>query len=275
VTNNFDTFYPNNYMVQASDFDYDGGQYFPIVTSNYQYPDWYPNAYQGLSATTNIDFQHTTISGEQYPYRPDGIPQEQGHDYLTTNFVNTGSIEYDLADFGIGDWANYTGNYPSGSFYVYMRTAGLGSNSMYLEQVVTGAGTANQSVRKLGDWNSVGVNNTTYYWVPLTDDGSVAPLAVTLGGVETLRLTTTTGDCYPNYFMLVPTGGARLAAVKQSANASISFPTQLGIVYRVFYRTSLSSGNWNLQTSVLGTGSVESVSIPIGAGAAFYMVTAP
>ena len=36
VTNRFDTFSETNYMVEAEDFDYDGGQY---VAS------WYPEAY--------------------------------------------------------------------------------------------------------------------------------------------------------------------------------------------------------------------------------------
>ena len=38
VTNQFDTFDPNNVMVEASDFDYSGGQY---ISSG----DWYPNSY--------------------------------------------------------------------------------------------------------------------------------------------------------------------------------------------------------------------------------------
>jgi hypothetical protein len=268
VTNKFDTFSQNNYMIQASDFDYNGGQYIPDAS-------WYPNAYDSDEATTNIDFQHTTISGEQYPYRPDGIPQEQGHDFLTSAFVNYGGIEWDLGWFGPGDWANYTRNYPTGNFFVYARSAGLGSNSMYLEQVTSGAGTTNQDVKKLGDWNSVGINNQTYAWLPLTDDGLAAPVVVSLGGVKTLRITTTTGDCYPNYFMLVPATGIKLSASRQGANASISFPTQSGVVYRVFYRNSLNSGDWTLLTSVLGNGSVEPVSVAAQSGARFYTVVAP
>jgi hypothetical protein len=268
VTNEFDTFSQSNYMVQASDFDYDGGQYIPA-------DEWTPNAYEGYEATTNIDFEHTFVTGEEYNYRPDGIPQEHGSDFLTAIFVNYGGVEWDLGWFGIGDWANYTGDYPAGSYFVYVRTAGLGSNSMYLEQVVSGAGTTNQVVRKLGDWNTVGVDNSTYAWVPLTDDGSVAPIVVTLGGVETLRLTTTTGDCYPNYFMFVPASGIKVLAAREGANASISFPTQSGVVYRVFYRNAVGTGTWTLLTSVLGNGSVEPVSVAAGSGTRFYMVVAP
>ena len=102
VTNQFDTFDPNNVMVEASDFDYSGGQY---ISSG----DWSPNWSSKLPATTNIDFQHTILGCEQglsYPatYRPDGIPQQQGHDYLTPVFVSYGGVEYDLGclDPGIG-----------------------------------------------------------------------------------------------------------------------------------------------------------------------------
>jgi hypothetical protein len=268
VTNQFDTFDPNNVMVEASDFDYSGGQY---ISSN----NWYPNAYFTLPATTNIDIQHTILGCEEWPYRPDGIPQQQGADYPTPEFVDYGGVEYDLACYGPGDWANYTRMYPTGNFYVYMRTAGLGSYSMNLEQVVSGAGTTNQTVRQLGNWNAVGVNDITYSWVPLTDNGLVEPVVVSLNGVETLRVTTTTGDCYPNYFMLVSTSGIRLSAARSGSNVVVSFPSQAGVVYRIFSRGVLGAGSWNFVTSVLGTGGVLPVSIPGASAAEFYTVVAP
>ncbi len=266
-------------MVEASDFDYNGGQFIPIDVNNYNPPDWFPNGYAGFEATTNIDYEHTTIAGDQnnYLYRPDGIPQEHGSDYLTTNFVNSGGIEWDLADFGPGDWANYTGDYPTGSFFIYMRAAGLGAYSMNLEQVTSGAGTTNQSVKLLGDWNGVGVNNATYAWVPLTADGTGAPLAVSLGGVETLRITTPTGDCYPNYFMLVPTAGISPSIAKLGANVVISFPGEAGVTYGVYSRSDLSTGTWNLLTNVVvsPTNGAAAVSIPLTNTAEFYKVGPP
>ncbi len=35
-------------------------------------------------------------------------------------FVDAGGTDYQLDWFGIGDWANYTGVYPTGSFYIYV-----------------------------------------------------------------------------------------------------------------------------------------------------------
>ena len=268
VTNQFDTFDPNNVMVEAADFDFGGGQYIT-------FENWYPDAYYDIGATTNIDYQHTTLGCEEFPYRTSGISQQQGSDYLTPTFVDYGGIEFDLSCFGGGDWANYTRDYPPGHYFIYARTAGFGPYSMYLQQVVSGAGTVNQAVSKLGNWNSTGASDISYAWVPLTDDGLVAPVLVTLTGVETLRITTPTGDCYPNYFMLVPASGVRLSAASSGGHVVVSFSSKVGTVYRVFSRNSMGSGSWTLVTSVMGTGGVVPVTVPSTAAAQFYTVVAP
>jgi hypothetical protein len=278
VTNQFDTFSQTNYSFEAEDFDYDGGLY---VSAS----DWQPDAYAGFTSFTNIDFQHTYVSGEptdgsEYQYRINGIPQQLLNalgalsDYQRQIFVNTiGAKDYYLYWFGGPDWANYTRVYPTGNFYVYARSAGAGANSMYLDQVVSGAGTTNQVTKRLGQFGAV--NNATFAWVPLTDDGLVAPVVVKLGGTNTLRISTTTGNCYPNYFMLVPASGITLSAARSGSNVSISFPTQAGATYRVFYRANLTTGNWILLTTVLGDGSVKSVSDPLTGSQRFYKVTSP
>ena len=272
VTNQFDTFSQTNYMFEAEDFDYNGGQYILAA-------DWYPDAYQALLATDGIDFQHTSIAGEQFPYR-NGIPQSTVQNYTVEarqEFVDAGAFDYELNWFGIGDWANYTQVYPTGNFNIYVRSAGLSGNPylMYLDQVVSGAGTTNQVTKRLGQWGAIGLGQATYAWVPLTDGGLVAPVAVKLGGVSTLRITTPTGLCYPNYFMLVPASGINLSAARSGSNVGISFPTQAGAIYRVFYRTNLTTGNWTLLATVLGDGTAKSVSDPVTGSQRFYKVTSP
>lgn len=266
ISNRFDTFSEQNYQVEAEDFDYSGGQY--IADS-----DWYPDAYGGYPATAGIDFAHTPATGEPYDYRPTGIPQEQATDYRRTNFVYFGGFDFHLAFFGPNDWANYTRTYPSGSFYVYGRFAGSGDCSMYLDQVISGAGTANQTTRRLGHFEAIGHGPQTHDWVPLTDDGLAAPMVVKLGGVTTLRLSS--GTFNPNFFMLVPTSGITIKATRSGSNNLISFPTQPGVVYRVFYRTDLVSGNWTLLTSVLGDGTTKSASDSTTDSQRFYKVVSP
>ena len=109
----------------------------------------------------------------------------------------------------------------------------------------------------------------------LTDGGLTTPVAVNLGGVSTLRITTTTGLCYPNYFMLVPSSGITLTAARSGGNIVLSFPTLVGVTYRVLWRDDLTSGTWNLLTSVPGDGTVKSTSDPLIGPKRFYKVVAP
>jgi hypothetical protein len=108
----------------------------------------------------------------------------------------------------------------------------------------------------------------------LTDDGLAAPVVVKLNGVTTLRLTTG-GNCNPNFFMLVPATGITLSAARSAGNNVLSFPTQTGADYRVFYKTNLTNGAWTLLTTVLGNGGVQSVLDPATGRSRFYKVTAP
>jgi hypothetical protein len=271
VSNSFDTFNENNYSFEAEDFDYGGGQYItPWV------PDAYADYLGPYPAVTNIDFQHTSLSGEVFIYRTGGIPQDglNGDDYLRSVFVESGGVDYVLVFFAGGDWANYTRNYPPGNYYAYVRTSGSGPFTMYLDQVTSGAGTTTQTTRRLGTWNAVGLNYTTFNWVPLTDAGLAAPALVKLNGVSTLRLTTA-GDCNPNFVMFVPASGITVSATRSANTIVLSFPTQAGVNYRVFYRTSLSTGNWTLLTTVPGNGAVQQVTDSTAGAARFYEVVAP
>jgi hypothetical protein len=274
ITNQFDTFSQTNYMFEAEDFDFNGGQYVPSAS-------YYPDCYASYVSVTNVDFHHTIISGEptdgsDFPYRQNGIPQQVAADYLRQAFIENFATDYQLNWFGGGDWVNYTRDYPTGTFNIYARTSGLGPFTMTLGQIVSGVGTTNQTVKPLGQFSSTGANISTFGWVPLTDAGGVAPVTVKINGVTTYQISTPTGDCYPNYFMLVPTSGVNLSAARLGNGVNVSFPTQAGSTYRVFYRTNLTSGNWILLNTVLGDGTVKTVTDPGPAdNQRFYKVTSP
>jgi hypothetical protein len=193
---------------------------------------------------------------------------------LRQKFVDAGANDYNLGWFGDGDWGNYTHTYPAGNYIVYGRFAGNGGYSMYLEKVVSGAGTTNQVTQRLGRWGAVGRGWQTYDWVPLTDEGLAAPTIVSLGGVSTLRILTT-GNCNPNYFMLVPVTGINVSVARSGGDVAISFPTQNGGNYRVFYKANLATDVWTLLTSVVGDGTVKTVTQPATASPRFYRVVAP
>ncbi|HWX19199.1 MAG TPA: hypothetical protein VN578_04735 [Candidatus Binatia bacterium] len=276
VTNNFDTFTEDNFMVEGEDFDYGGGQFIY---------DWFPDAYGDVPngpypAVTNIDFQHTHLDGEVFKYRTvGGIPQDNlgTKDYLRLAWQNSFSPDYVLVFFAGGDWANYTRVYPAGNYYAYIRSSGDGPYSMYLDQVVSGAGTTSQVTKRLGHFGGFGRSPAyaIFDWVPLTDDGLAASAIVRFnGGTNTLRLTTA-GNCNPNFFMFVPVSGITMTATRSAGKTVLSFPTQADVNYRVFYRTNLTTDTWAYLTNVLGNGAVKSVTDPATSSPRFYKVTAP
>ena len=264
VTKEFDTFSQDNFMVEAEDFDYGSGQFIE---------DWYPEAYGSwvgpYAASPDIDFHHTPFLEEEYLYRENGIPEGLTHDWLRDVFIDVGAFDYDLTWFGSGDWANYTRDYAAGDFHVYGRFSGLGDYVMYLDQVINGAGTTDQVTRRLGRWSFAGRGYNRYDWVPLTDEGLTGPAIVTLDGRATLRIETT-GSSNPNFFMLVPASGITLTLARSGDDVVISLPTRAGVVHRVFYRDSLTEGNWELLTTVLGDGTVRHVNDPATAPKRFY-----
>jgi hypothetical protein len=276
VSNSFDTFSQNNYIVQAEDYDYNGGQY--VASAQYQ-----PDCYGAYQSVPEEDFHHTINGGEptdgsDFPYRVNGIPQESTPDYQLAVFAANPFlyVDYNLYWYGGGDWINFTRDYPLGPFNIYMRTAGLNAYTMNLGEVTSGLGTTNQTVMPLGQFGSVGSSITSFGWLPLTDAGGVAPVTVNITGVTTFQLSTPTGDCYPNYFMLVPASPIHLSASRSADNVNISFPTQTGSIYRVFYRTNLTAGSWTLLNTVLGNGSVLSATDSTSSGSQrFYKVTSP
>jgi hypothetical protein len=75
--------------------------------------------------------------------------------------------------------------------------------------------------------------------------------------------------------MLVPAAGITLTARSSAGTTLLSFPSQAGLIYRVFYRTNLTTGDWTLLTSLPGNGGVTTVSDPSLGGGRFYRVSSP
>jgi hypothetical protein len=261
----FDTMRTDNFYAKIEDFDYAGGQWDTV--NNGLAPGAY---YQLNDAISNIDYSHPG-GGGSYPYRAAGLATEKTSDVPLPGYF-AGS-DYDVGNFDSGDWGNYTRNYPVGKYLVYGRLAGY-SLIAYLDKVTSGGGTTNQTTQRLGTWQANPNGWQNWAWVPLTDSGLVAPVIVTLGGTNTLRVTSG-GNVNANYFMLVPAQGIKISAAKSGSNVVISFPTQVGANFRVFYRTSLTSGNWTLLTTVPGDGTVKSANDPLSGGPRYYKVTSP
>ncbi|HSU54978.1 MAG TPA: hypothetical protein VLT36_13045, partial [Candidatus Dormibacteraeota bacterium] len=266
----FDTFSPANFTWEGEDFDFDGGSFIdnsPI------------NGYAGQISLPGTDEDYVTYDGStvaHYYYRPyDYIATDTCGDtplplFAAITATNSAFTNYNIGWWHSGSWINYTRTYPNNNFMIYGRLAG-GNGTTYnlqLDQIVGGV------TNSLGVFSGRGRGWASFDWIPLHKNGQIA--TVHLGGVSTLR-STTDGNVNPNLFMLVP---ATPAPATFSVNAwiegkvcAMSFPTEAGRMYRVYYKEELSDA-WKLLTIVSGDGTTRTVRDNVAWQKCFYRVSA-
>lgn len=309
----FDTFSANDYQVECNDYDFStnngtawiSGLFIdnPVPTGDTQtlqagIPD--PNSYYGYPmgfnpgfdpvglgavAQQGIDINFTnTQSGTTEWYRVDGVGSQPATDFIRPKFVaaqqqygdpNIGPFE--VGYFNLGNWLNYTRHYPTNSFYVYARLAGGNGpfSGTTLSRVMSGVGTANQTVQVLGsfaDANPAGWQ--VYHWVPLRDSNNKL-VTLSLGGLETLRLTSG-NNLNAECFLFVPAPIVfSVTPALVNGQLSLSFPTSTGYNYVVLKTTNLAPASWSqVGSTVTGDGNTHSVNESLGGTQGFFTVEA-
>ena len=269
TTNIFNTLSASNYQWEAEDYDYTNGLFFdnPQV-----------DAYFGLSGVSGTDYYESDLAGpgrsSATPYRPangSNIPDATAGDQARAQFT-AGKTDYNIGSFGVGSWANYTRDYPAGTYNVVGRFAeGAGIAGANLALLTNGV-----STNLLGTFTIQNMGWGTWQWQELLDD-SGNPAKVTLdGNKQILRLGgTTANEVNVNFMMLVavpPT--PTLTVTRSGAGINISMPTQTGYSYQVQYKTNLGDPTWiSLGSALSGNNSVQSVPDSIaGGGHRFYRV---
>lgn len=277
TTTSFDTFNPNNYTFEATDFDYTSNGISGLFINNPQ-----TNAYANLNSTAGIDYSNKIAGQGSSSYRPQGLETEGCGDVIRPAYA-TGLQDFDVGynNGGTGNWGNYTRNYPAGIYYIYARAASpngptTDSASMYL--VTGGQGTASQTTSKLGTFS---IPNTggfqTYAWVALLNsEGDLATLTNS-GSIETLRVGTDSGGYNVNFYELVPisiqVNPVTLTASITNGSVSLSFATQIGFSYLVQYTDNLTGATWSsLGGSMPGNGGILSLDDTVNTASRFYRV---
>ena len=302
----FDTFSQNNFMIEAVDFDFNGGQFIdnPIPTGAYvngAYPIYaisavnsyffYPEANSDNEAITNVDLTTVnTDAGETFLYRPaESCGTQVATDFLRGKFyVTNGSTVTAFSDFNVGwwnpgTWLNYTRTFPTNTYNIYGRLAsGASYSGATMSLVTSGQGTTNQTTQLLGSFADPNANGwQTWDWVPLLDTNGQM-VVVPLGGVETLKVTAppggATGSLNANFYMLVPAVVApqavHLSVSRTGSTISIQFPTKNEVNYTVLYSGSLNPANWQTLTTISGDGTVQTATDTMGSSPRFYRVLA-
>jgi len=230
-TETFDNFSQNNLMVEADEFDFNGGQFIDnsiqtataVSAANSYY--YYPGGDENNSAEYGIDYTTTNVTGETYLYRVDGntpgnvsvvadaAGTEVTSDFLRDKFIDEGpgaqppfeyvpgetapetNVDYDVGWWPPGTWLNYTRTFPTNTYHIWGRLASSAPyNNATVSLVTAGQGTPNQTTQVLGNFADPNANGfQSWHWVPLTGTNG-QPITLSMGGVETLQVTAPSGS---------------------------------------------------------------------------------
>jgi hypothetical protein len=258
----------------------------------------------GAVAQQGIDINWPTNSTQGNPYvgstqdnaayrNIDGVGSMEASDYLRykflvaqTNFNDPSICQYNIGYFYAGNWMNYTRTFPNNTYNIWGRLAGGNGafSGATLSLVTSGVGTSNQTTQVLGTFSDANPQGwQVYHTVPLLDtNGNM--VAIQLNGQETLRFiaptnaTPAAGGLNPLYFMLTPASAPSLfhvSVARSQSEVQLSFPTQWGHNYAVWYSDNLASGIWTqVGTNIPGDGISQVIGVPVSGNQAYYRVSA-
>jgi hypothetical protein len=212
VSETFDTFSPNNFIVKAEEFDYNSGQF--IDNPDYTATNGDANSYFGLEGTEGIDVHKGQSTGDNQAsdYRYDDgsgtdtqtpliaaeLPWPKFPPGLTDGAGNP-IQSHMIGNWSSAEWQNYTKTFPAGNYNVYARLSTSSGSTVSFDQVTSGQTTPNQTLARLGQFTYTGAG--AFQWVPLLKNGTLA--VVNLGGQNTVRATTG-GGANADFYMFVP-----------------------------------------------------------------------
>jgi len=211
---------PNQFVIEAEDFNYGGG----LAKTEASTMPYSTLAYTGLDAVLNVDF--LSRNADQSPdYTPPNYRRTTGELFKDGQQVCFSSLgagdrgswtvtaNYSIGWAGGGAWQNFTRTFPAGTYSVYAAlSTGDGSDEQgSMDLVTSGVTTTTQALLPLGTFRAPtgggwGVN----VLVPMKDP-SGAQATVKLGGAQTVRFTTVSGD--EDYFLFVPGATATAASI--------------------------------------------------------------
>jgi hypothetical protein len=232
---NFNTFSPNNPCIEAEDYNYGAGQYFPSPT---------PDQYAGLLGTNGIDYLDVTTLTNLNDYRPDynpgdpplpqllPVPNDATDDPVDHDmYFENGTQDWQLAYTDAGEWQNYTRSFSGTRFTVYARAASAGSGSFQMNLLADAtATTTNQPRAALGTCSVPNTGGSKVYsgqLVPLADFFGT-PVVLALSGTATLQQAAISSRGYNlNYLMLVPNNTTNL--LKPYISVGLPAPGATGV----------------------------------------------
>lgn len=309
----FDTFsesYITNIakLVEVEDYNYSNGQF-----QNNPPPSGYDNAqnpvngsgvgYVDLVGTPDVDYfdrrsgpeagyqvyrfsdRVGTFAGTLYYLTDGGATTVTTNDTSLQKFAALGLPDYQVQHTEGGEWLNYTRNFVSGRYQVYLRLSSYSSQEVLFDEVTGDRTLPGQTTVPVGKFV---VSNTghisTYRYFPLVDSAG-NPILLNWSGEKTFRLTIggpqqdfTRFALQMNYLMFVPVPAAPASFTLINPNRngntfSTSFASESGVTYTLQYKNALSD-NWTDSSSVGGDGAIKTLTDVSNESARFYRVSA-
>jgi len=195
---------PNNYIIEAEDFNFDGGQ--TIAAASVM--PLQAGLFQDKAAVHNVDYfsPDAVVDSNLYRIGEDpNVPMDLNPGPNNSR-LNRGSFDvsqsYKIGWVGGGEWYNYTRTIPPGSYGVYAALSFDGRADGQLNgslEMVNGAATTT-----LGTFNAPGSGGWGANNLVEMKNAEGQPAVVNLGGETTLRYVANSGDY--DYLTLVYMG---------------------------------------------------------------------
>lgn len=222
---------PDNIYIEASDYNYSGGDWI----NNFLTPQ--PNQLYGqndLTGEQGIDYSVYNLAetNNTNPYRAGDAPYlEASTDVDHNNFANDGFTPYDLAYNEPGQWEDYTRQLSNSVTYaVYARMAGFPGGTVSFERMASQeVSSTNQPGAVLGTFvcpDTGGVQDWAF--VPLHDFFS-NPVLINSGGTNTFRITDVNGSGTYNLSYMILVAVTNSATIRPYLASGFPYPGATGV----------------------------------------------
>lgn len=227
------------------------------------------------------DVDYSDPTGTPGPYRScDMIGTETSPDLPRDRHVSAGVSDYQVTDLQPDEWMNYTRAF-GGRYHVYLRAAALAERTVRLERVLSDPSQPNQQTEVLGFFTVPRSGLLIALSYVTLADASGNPVALTLDGIQTLRLVAVDAqnDLDLNYFVLAPAASTAqsnlINPMMSGGNFSVSFQSESGFNYTLEMKVRLEDPSWQqLPPPVAGDGTLKTISRPASGATGFYRLVA-
>jgi hypothetical protein len=215
---------PTHFVIEAEDFDFNGGQHQPDA----DVMPYYGGAYEGLAATHQVDYFRSTDEFWADVYRYGETPNAAMFSVSTPEALDrvqwSSTYNFKLSFLHQPSWFNYSRSFPAGNYRVY---AAFYDNTPYIIPdrirgkvgiVTAGVGSESQTIQGVGEFVGTGSGRWEVPSLVMLKSNN-APAVISLNGSATLRFTSEQGDL--DCFFLVPENAPGPTVVANSRSLNV------------------------------------------------------